>query len=87
MLTCIDVWLIFDSVPLGFVQLRKYSPNSRCRPPSCLRAVFAVFFAIITPGSSCSFYSRRFYFHNQTQPRSHGALTCKNAVFLTSFPR
>ena len=22
-----------------------------------------------------------------TQPRSHGALTCKNAAFLTSFPR
>ena len=35
----------------GFVQLRKYSSNSRCRPPSCLLAVFAVFFAIISPRS------------------------------------
>ena len=53
------------------VQLRKYSANSRCRPPSCLLAVFAMFFAIIMPSSSCSFYSwnewslRYFYFHNQ----------------------
>ena len=30
-----------------FVQLRKYSLNSRCHPPSCLLAVFAMFLAII----------------------------------------
>ena len=29
-----------------FVQLRKYSPNSRCRPSSCLLAVLAMFLAI-----------------------------------------
>ena len=39
-----------------FVHLRKYSPNSRCRPPSCLLAVFAMFLAIIVPSSSCSSY-------------------------------
>ena len=39
------------------VQLRKHSPNSRCRPPSCLLAVFAVFLAIISPCYSCSSYS------------------------------
>ena len=33
------------------VQLRKYSPNSRCRPLSCLLAVLAMFLAIISPSS------------------------------------
>ena len=28
------------------VQLRKYSPNSRCRPSSCFVAVIAMFLAI-----------------------------------------
>ena len=27
------------------VQVRKYSPNSRCRPSSCLLAVLAIFFS------------------------------------------
>ena len=57
MLTCINVKFIFDSVRLGLSELRKYSPNSRCRPPSCLLAAFGVFFAIISPRSSCSSYS------------------------------
>ena len=58
MLTCIDVKFIFDfKCTFRFVQLRKYSPNSRCRPPSCLLAVFAMFLAIISPSSSCSSYS------------------------------
>ena len=39
----------------SFVQLRKYSPNSRCRPPSCVLALFAMFLAIISPSSSCSY--------------------------------
>ena len=59
-----------------FVQLRKYSPNSRCRPLSCLLAVFAMFLAIISPSSSCSSYSwnewnvRHFFFTTKTpQPR------------------
>ena len=34
-------------VTFRFVQLRKYSPNSRGRPPSCLLAVFAIFLAVI----------------------------------------
>ena len=85
MFTCIDVKFIFDSVQ--FVQLRKYSPNSRCRFLSCLLAVFGMFLAIISPSSKCSSYSwnewsaRHFRFHNQnTQPRSqvfsvNGAVT------------
>ena len=47
----IDVKFIFDSARLGFVQLRKYSPDSRCRPSSCLFAVLAMFLAIILPSS------------------------------------
>ena len=43
-------------VYVRFVQLRKYSPNSRCRPSSCLLAVFAMFLSIISPSSSCSSY-------------------------------
>ena len=38
-------------VPQGSIigpLFRKYSPNSRCRPPSCLLAVFAMFLAIIS---------------------------------------
>ena len=59
MVNCIDVKAIFDSVRLAnrFAQLRKYSPNSRCRAASCLLAVFALFLAIISPSSSCSSYS------------------------------
>ena len=45
--TCINVKFIFDSVHLGLSS----STNSRCRPPSCLLAVFAMFLAIISPSS------------------------------------
>ena len=40
-----DVKFIFDSARLGFnfVQLRKYCPNSRCRPSSYLFAVLDMF--------------------------------------------
>ena len=44
MLTSIDVKCTFT-----VVQLRKYSPNSRCRSSSCLLAVLAMFLAIISP--------------------------------------
>ena len=44
MLTSIDV-------KFRVVQLRKYPPNSRCRPSSCLLAVLAMFLAIISPSS------------------------------------
>ena len=68
---CKIFWLLRAKVrcqgPLGsarvqpctfrFVQLHKYSPYSRCLPPSCLLSVFAMFFAIITPSCSCSFHS------------------------------
>ena len=46
-----DGKFMFDSARLGFFQLRKYSPNSRCRPSSCLLAVLAMFLAIISPRS------------------------------------
>ena len=54
MLTSIDVKFIFDGARLAafrVVQLRKYSPNSRCRPSSCPLAVLAMFLAIILPSS------------------------------------
>ena len=37
--------------PSEIVQPRKYSPNSRCRPSSCLGDVLAMFLAIISPSS------------------------------------
>ena len=52
MLASINVKFIFDSAHLGLLcQLRKYSPNSRCRPSSCLLVVLAMFLAIISPRS------------------------------------
>ena len=42
MVTCIDVKVHLRLCTFRFVQLRKYSPNSRCRPASCLLAVFAI---------------------------------------------
>ena len=59
MLICIDVKFIFDTVNCTsrFVQLRKNSPQSRCRPTSCLLAVYVMFLVIISPSSSCSSYS------------------------------
>ena len=75
---------------LRFVHLRKHSPNSRSRPPSCLLAVFAIFLAIISPSSSCSSYSwnewniRHFFFQNSTSSSSllgNGALNCSRLHF------
>jgi len=66
----------------------KYSPNSRCRPPSCLLAVFAMFLAIIrlVPAvvltHETSEMSAIFIFHNENNSTSSpgllgkGALTC-----------
>ena len=77
MLTYIDVKFIFDSVRLGLSSTANILPISRCRPPSCLLAVFGMFVAIISPSSSCSSYSlnecivRHFFFTTKTiQPRS-----------------
>ena len=57
MLTCIDVKFIFDSVRLGLSS----SANILQIADVALRVVFLLFllcfFAIITPSSSCSFYS------------------------------
>ena len=54
MLTSIHVKFIFDSARLGSLQVKKqkYSPNSRCRPSSCLLTVLAMFLATI---SACSY--------------------------------
>ena len=54
-----------------------------------------MFFAIVTPIIPAIVFSLEmgevsaiFIFRiKTTQPRSHGALTCKNAAFLMSFPR
>ena len=59
MLTCIDVKLIFDSAPLGLssssniLQIAQMSPSELSFRCFC----YVFFFAIITPSSSCSFYS------------------------------
>ena len=74
------------------VQLRRYSPNSKCRPlTSCLLAVLAMFLAVISPSSyfETSEISAIFVFTTKTtQPRPrvfsiNGALTCKEAYPLT----
>ena len=72
----IDVKFIFDSARLGFVQLRKYSPNSRCRPSSCLLAVLAMFLAIISPSSYSwnKWNVRHFCSHNQNNSTSSPGL-------------
>ena len=43
----IDVKFIFDNARLGLSKF--YSPNSRCRPSSCLLAVLATFLVIFSP--------------------------------------
>ena len=84
----------FDSVPLGLSS----SANILQIADVALRVVFLLFlmfFAIVTPIIPAAVFSLEmsevsaiFIFTTKTtQPRSHGALTCKNAAFLTSFPR
>ena len=53
MLTSIDPSMFSSSSILycRFIQLRKYSPNSRCRPSSCLLDVLAMFLAMFLPSS------------------------------------
>ena len=77
MLTSIDVKVIIYGARLGLVaQLRKYSPNSRCRPSSCLLAVLAMFLAIISPSSYSwnEWNVRHFCFHNQNNSTSSPGL-------------
>ena len=58
MLSSIDVKFIFETALLqeprtvGVVQLRKYSPNNRCRPSNCLLSVLAIFLASLVPRRS-----------------------------------
>ena len=88
-----DVKFIFDSVPLGLSSssniLQQVSPSelSFLQFLLCfsllLRLVPAVVFTLETSEVSAIFI----FTTKTTQPRSHGALTCKKAAFLTSFPR
>ena len=73
------------------VQLRKYSPNSGCRPLSCLLAVLAMFLAIIclVLTLEASKISAIFVFTTKTtqplpQVSVNGELTCKEAALLKS---
>ena len=87
MLTCIDVKFIFDSVRLGLS-----SSANILQIADVALAVFAMFLAIISPSSSCTFYSwnewsaRHFCCHNQNNLTSspgllgNGALTCDNTA-------
>ena len=74
-----------------FVQLRKYSPNSRCRSSSCLLAVLAMFVAIFSP-SSYSWNEWNFFKFTTktTQPHSqvfsvNFASTCRRLHFWRHF--
>ena len=86
MLTSIDVKFTFDSARLGLFS----SANILQIADVTLRVVFLLFLPCFSNEWNVAAI---FCFHSQTtQPRSqvfsvNGALTCKNAAFLTSFPR
>ena len=83
MLTCIDVKFVFDSVPLGLSS----SANILQIADVALQVVF-FFFSVVFFTLETSEVCAIFIFTTKTTPhRSLGALTCKNAAFLTSFPR
>ena len=88
--------ILLNNVHNNNVQLRKYSPNSICRPSSYLLAVLAMFLAIflayflLLKRVKCPPFFK--FTTKTTQPRPqvfsvNGALTSKNAAFLTSLPR
>ena len=90
----IDVKFIFDSLRLGLSS----SANILQIADVALRVVFLLFLLCfllllrLVPAViftlETSEVSAIFNFTTKTaQPRSHGALTCKSAAFLTSFPR
>ena len=84
MLTCIDVKFVFDSVPLGLSS----SANILQIADVALQVVFFLFFSVVFFTLETSEVCAIFIFTTKTTPpRSHGALTCKNAAFLTSFSR
>ena len=77
MLTCIDVKFIFDSMHLGLSSSANILQIADVAPFRVVFLLFfAMFFAIITPSCSCSFYSWKewsvlhFYFHNQNNSAS-----------------
>ena len=94
MLTCINVKFIFDSVRLGLSS----SANFLQMADVALRVVFLLFLlcfwllfrlvpAVVLTLETSELSTIFIFTTKTTQPRSHGALTCKNAAFLTSFPR
>ena len=94
MLTCIDVKFIFDSVRLGLSS----SANILQIADVALRVVFLLFLlcfwllfrlvpAVVLTLETSELSTIFIFTTKTTQPRSHGALTCENAAFLTSFPR
>ena len=94
MLTCINVKFIFDSVRLGLSS----SANFLQIADVALRVVFLLFLlcfwllfrlvpAVVLTLETSELSTIFIFTTKTTQPRSHGALTCKNAAFLTSFPR
>ena len=94
MLTCINVKFISDSVRLGLSS----SANFLQIADVALRVVFLLFLlcfwllfrlvpAVVLTLETSELSTIFIFTTKTTQPRSHGALTCKNAAFLTSFPR
>ena len=94
MLTCIDVKFIFDSVRLGLSSFANFLQIADV----ALRVVFLLFLlcfwllfrlvpAVVLTLETSELSTIFIFTTKKTQPRSHGALTCKNAAFLTSFPR
>ena len=86
----IDVQFIFDRVRLGLSS----SANILQIADIALRVVFLQFLLLLRLVPAVVFtletseLSAIFIFTTKTtQPRSHCALTCKNAAFLTSFSR
>ena len=79
------------------MQLRKYSPTSRCRPLSCLLAVFAMFLelyrlvpAVVLTLETSELSAIFFFTTKTTQPRPqvfsvNGALTCRGLHFWRHF--
>ena len=75
MLISIDVKIIFNCLFIGkfrryrVVEDCKYSPNSGCRPSSCLLAVFAMFLANSSPFPSSEMFPHFVLTTKTTQPR------------------
>ena len=84
MFTCIDSVLLGLSISANILQIAYVA----------LRVVFLLFLLLLRllpavvftleTSEVCAIF---IFTTKTTQPRSHGALTCKNAAFLTSFPR